>query len=146
MSPFKGTDIDDLLTAVRRSSDRVRACAEGMMDNIIVVTHQTVHDNYETTQNIHNITQQTEDEVGELRGKIEEILHHQKGFQLTLDSISGKNSLLSFLTEYLSKFKLTVPSSVLYIPTNPTRTRAARGGKVTKTVPTRLRAGDARNP
>src|SRR5215469_6368454 len=97
MSSFKNFDIDDLLAAVRSSSDKVRACAEGMMDNIIVVTHQT-------TQNIHNIMQQTEDEVGELRGKIEEILHYQKGFQLTLDSISGKNNLLSFLMEWLSKF------------------------------------------
>jgi len=97
MSSFKNFDIDDLLAAVRSSSDKVRACAEGMMDNIIVVTHQT-------TQNIHNIMQQTEDEVGELRGKIEEILHHQKSFQLTLDSISGKNNLLSFLMEWLSKF------------------------------------------
>jgi hypothetical protein len=109
-----------------------------MMDNIIVVTHQTVHDNYQTTRNIHNITQQTEDEVGELRGKIEEILQHQKGLQLTLDSISGKNNLFSFLMEYLSKFKLTVLSSVLYVPTNANRTRAAPGGKVTKTVPTYL--------
>jgi hypothetical protein len=99
MAPFIGDEIDDLLALVRSSSDRVRACAEGILDNIMVDTHQT-------TENIRNITQQTEGEVFELRGKIDEILQHQKDFQLTLDSISSKNSLLSFLREYLSKSEL----------------------------------------
>lgn len=77
------------------------------MDNIIVDANQTIHANDKITKDIHVIAQHTEGEVGELRGKIEEILKHQKSFQATLDAISGKNSLLSFLLEYLSKSTLT---------------------------------------
>jgi hypothetical protein len=105
MSAFKGVEIDNLLSKVQSSSDIVRACAEGMMDNIIVGTHQTVHDNFKTTNDIRDIMKHTGGEVGELRGKIEEILKHQMDFQQVLDSISGKNNLLNFLMEYLSKLK-----------------------------------------
>lgn len=76
------------------------------MDNIIVNSHQTIHSNHRTTTDIHMITQQTEGEVGELREKIDEILKHQRSFQVTLDAVSGKNSLLSFLMEYLSKSRV----------------------------------------
>jgi len=108
MSPFKGSDIDDLLGAVRISSERVRVYAEEIMDNIIVSAHQTIQNNYKMSKDIHVTTQQTEEEVGELRGKIDEILKHQKSFQTTLDAVSGKNSLLSFLMEYLSKLKAAI--------------------------------------
>jgi hypothetical protein len=124
MSPFKGVSIDDLLAAVRSSSDKVRVCAEGMMDNIIVVTHQTAHSNYHATKDIHNITRQTEGEVENLHGKIEELLQRQRDFQLTLDSISGKNNLLTFLMEYLSKLKHLVCLYKFLMLTILTRTRA----------------------
>jgi hypothetical protein len=104
-SPFKAVEIGDLLEAVRSSAERVRVCSEEIMDNIIVDAHQTIHNNDKMTKDILMVTQQTEGEVGELRGKIDEILRHQKSFQTTLDAIYGKNSLLSFLTEYLSKLE-----------------------------------------
>ena len=85
------------------------------MDNIMVDAHQTIHDADKMTKDIHMITQQTEGEVGELRGKIDEILRYQKSFQTTLDAISGKNSLLGFLMEYLSKLKTCIVfGSTLY--------------------------------
>ena len=105
MSPLRGFNTDDLLGQVRSCSERVRVFAEGMIDDIIVSAHQTVHDNHKMSKNIHQITQHTEEGVGELRGKINEILKHQKSFQAALDAVSGKNSLHSFLMEYLSKFK-----------------------------------------
>lgn len=71
----------------------------------VVSTHQTIDENYQMSKNVHIITQQTEARVGELHGKIDEMLKHQKSFQTALDAISGKNSLLSFLMEYLSKSK-----------------------------------------
>jgi hypothetical protein len=115
MSSFKGFDIDDLLGAVRSSSERVRVCAGEIMDNIIVSAHQTIHNNHKMSKDIHMIAHQTEEEVGELRGKIDEILKHQKSFQTALDAVSGKNSLLSFLMEYLSKLKAaTVLGGTLY--------------------------------
>ena len=83
-----------------------------MMDNIIVSSHQTLQTNHETTRDIHMIAQQTEEEIVELRGKIEEILKHQKSFQIALDATSGKNSLLSFLTEYLSTYLCIIPTSL----------------------------------
>jgi hypothetical protein len=108
MGPFKSVEIENLLAQVQSSSDIVRACAEGMMDNIIVGTHQTVHDNFKTTNDIRDIMQHTGGEVGELRGKIEEILQHQIDFQQVLDSISGKNNLLNFLMEYLSRLRRNI--------------------------------------
>jgi hypothetical protein len=108
-------NIEDLLAAVRSSSERVRVCAEEVMDNIIVTTHQTVNNSHKVSNDIHMITRQTEEEVGQLRGKIDEILKHQKSFQLALDAVSSKNSLLSFLMEYLSKLKSDiVPGIRLY--------------------------------
>ena len=104
-SPFKEFNIDDLFAAVRSSSERVRVCAEGVMDDIIVDMHQTVHKNHKVSNGIHVITKQTGEDVGQLRGKIDEILKQQKFFQTALDAVSGKNSLLSFLMEYLSKSK-----------------------------------------
>lgn len=108
LSPFKEFNIDDLLAAVRSSSERVRVCAEGVMDDIIVSTHQTVHNNHKVSDGIHMITKQTGEEVGQLRGKIDEILKQQKSFQTALDAVSSKNSLLSFLMEYLSKLKAAI--------------------------------------
>jgi hypothetical protein len=108
MSPFKEFNIDDLFAAVRSSSERVRVCAEGVMDDIIVSTHQTVHNNHEVSDGIHAITKQTGEEVGQLRGKIDEILKQQKSFQTALDAVSSKNSLLSFLMEYLSKLEAAI--------------------------------------
>jgi hypothetical protein len=105
MRPSKNSNIEDLLAEVRRSSERVRFCAEEVMDKIIVTTHQTVNNSHKVSSDIHMITRQTEKEVGQLRGKIDEILNHQKSFQLALDAVSSKNSLLSFLMEYLSKWK-----------------------------------------
>jgi hypothetical protein len=114
-SPFKAVEIDDLLEAVRSSAKRVRVCSEEIMDNIIVDAHQTIHNNDKMTKDILMVTQQTEGEVGELRGKIDEILKHQKSFQTTLDAVYGKNSLLSFLVEYLSKLKTNIVlGSTLY--------------------------------
>jgi archaellum component FlaC len=95
-SPFRGFDLDDLFAKIRSSAERVRVCAEDIMDNIHVETN-------EISKNIHSITQQTEGGVGELREKIEEILRQQKTLQASLEAVSSKNSLLSFLTEYLSK-------------------------------------------
>jgi methyl-accepting chemotaxis protein len=131
-SPLKGFDIDDLLAEVRSTSERVRVCAEGIMDSMIISAHQTIDDNHKISkdtytitqetkeevvsahqtindnrkmsEDIHMITQQTEEGVGELRGKIDEILKLQKSFQTTLDAVSGKNGLLSFIMEHLSKF------------------------------------------
>jgi hypothetical protein len=125
MSSFKGFDIDGLLGEVRSSSEMVRVCAEGIMDNIIVSAHQTIHNNHMMSKDIHTITQQTEEEVGELRGKIDEILKHQKSFQTALDAVSGKNSLLSFLMEYLSKLKTAIVLGGYAILTYLRRTRAA---------------------
>ena len=105
MSPFRDFNIDDLFAAVRSSSERVRVCAEGVMDDITINTHQTVHSNHRVSDGIHAIAKQTGEEVGQLRGKIDEILQQQKSFQAALDAVSGKNSLLSFLMEYLSKLK-----------------------------------------
>lgn len=76
------------------------------MDKLVVNSHETIHKNHRMSQDIHKITFQTGEEVGELRGKIEEILKHQKSFQIALDAVSGKNSLLCFLMEILSKVKL----------------------------------------
>lgn len=100
MSPLRGYDVDDLLKAVRSSSDKVRACAEQIMDNIIVT-------NDKATKDIHTITHQTDQKVVELRRKVDEVLDQQKSFQSTLDAISGKNHLFSFIMEMLSKLKLT---------------------------------------
>jgi hypothetical protein len=102
LSPFKGASIDDLLEKVSSSSDKVRICAEGMMDDIIVDTHKTMNDDLEKTKNILTMTQHTGGEVEELQGKVDEILVRQNKLQLTLDAISGKNSLLDFLIEHLS--------------------------------------------
>jgi hypothetical protein len=109
-SHFKSSDIDELLGAVRSSSDRVRIYAEEIMDNILVSAHQTIHINHKMSKDIHKVTQKTEEEVWELRGKIDEILNRQKSFQTALDAVSSKNSLVSFLMEYLSKSK---PATVL---------------------------------
>jgi hypothetical protein len=93
----------------------VRICAEEIMDNIIVDMHQTIHNNDKMTKDIHTITQQTDEKFGEIHGKIDEILRHQKSFQTSIDAISGKNSLLSFLMEYLSKLKTAIVlGSTLY--------------------------------
>lgn len=73
------------------------------MDNIIVSSNETIHDNHSMSMDIHMATHRTEGEVGELRSKIDQILQHQKSFQIALDAASGKNSLLSFLMEYLSR-------------------------------------------
>jgi hypothetical protein len=108
MSPFKELNIDDLLSAVRSSSEKVRVCAEEVMDDIIISTHQTAHNNHKMSSGIQVITKQTGEEVGQLRGKIEEILEQQKSFQAALDAVSSKNSLLSFLMEYLSKLKAAI--------------------------------------
>jgi hypothetical protein len=103
MRSFKDLNIDDLLAAVRSSSERVRVCADEVMDDIIISTHQTVNNNRKVSNDIHTITRQAREEVGQLRGKIDEILKQQKSFQTALDAVSCKNSLLSFLIEYLSK-------------------------------------------
>lgn len=103
MSPLRGFDIDELFGAVRSASERVRICAEEIMDNIVVSSHETIHDNHRTSTQIHKIAQQTGEEVGDLQKKIDEILKHQKSFQTALDAVSGKNSLLSFLIGFLSK-------------------------------------------
>jgi hypothetical protein len=102
LSPFKGASIDDLLEKVSSSSDKVRICAEGMMTDIIVDTHKTMNDDLEMTKDIRTITQHTGGEVEDLQGKVDEILVRQNKLQLTLDAISGKNSLLDFLIEHLS--------------------------------------------
>jgi len=101
MSPFKSCEIEDILGTVRASAAAVQACASDIMDNILVNAHQTIHEN-------HKLARQTEEEVGELSRKIEEILKHQKSFQLALDAANGKTSLLSLLTELISKFTASV--------------------------------------
>lgn len=108
MSPLKSYDTDELLAGVRSTGERVRVCAEEIMDNIIVSSHQTIQDSHEMSKDIHMTTHKTEGEVEELRGKINEILKHQKSFQTALDAVSGQNSLLSFLMEILSKLKAAI--------------------------------------
>lgn len=140
-SPFKSVDVDDLLSEVRNSSNRVRACSEGMMDKFLVETHMTVHDSYEITQNIQTTTHKTGGDVEELRGTIEQLVQQQKDFQLTLESMSGKNNLLSFLQEYLSKIWPIAPLGVLRVLcmlTNLIRTWRGRRDKVTRAVATSL--------
>ncbi|KAH8884333.1 hypothetical protein GQ53DRAFT_399321 [Thozetella sp. PMI_491] len=129
-SPFRGTSIDELLEAVSKSVERVRVCAEGMMEGIIIHTHHTIRDDHEMTRDIRIITEQTGGEVEELRGKVDEILVRQKSLQLTLDAISGKNGLLDFLMEYL-KPQQAVPE------TSPTEPSAAQDG-VTPVTPSQL--------
>lgn len=115
LSSFEEFNIDDLLATVRSSSERVRIYAEGLMDDIIVSTHQTVKNNHKVSNGIHEIAKQTGEEVGELREKIEELLKQQKLFQGALDAVSGKNSLLTFLMEYLSKYTSAIVLGVSYI-------------------------------
>jgi hypothetical protein len=103
MSPFRGVETDDLLADIRSSSKRVRVYAQEIMDKIIVSSS-------EMSKHIQEITKQTEQEVGELRVKVDELLNHQKSFQIALDAASGKNNLFSFLMEYLSKL---IPAVVL---------------------------------
>lgn len=103
MSPFKGYELDNLLSMIRLSGERVRVVAGAIMDSVAVGTNQTVHKSYETMKTIHDKQAQAENDVSNLRGKIEEILRQQRDFQQTLDSVHGKNSLLSFLVEYISK-------------------------------------------
>lgn len=102
LSPFKGASIDDLLDAVSSSSDKVRVCAEGILNNIIINTHKTTNDGLEMTKNIGSMTHQTGGKVGELHKKVDEMLERQKSLQRTLNAISGKNGLLEFLDEYIS--------------------------------------------
>jgi division protein CdvB (Snf7/Vps24/ESCRT-III family) len=99
---LKGASVDDLLEAVSTSSEKLRVCAEGMMDDIIVNTHKTMNDDFEMTKHIRTMAENTGGEVDELQGKVDEILRRQKSIQQTLDAISGKNGLLDFLKEYLS--------------------------------------------
>jgi hypothetical protein len=108
MSPLRGFDIDELFGAVRSASERVRICAEEIMDNIIVSSHETIHSNHKTSTQIHTIARQTGEEVGELQKKIDEILKQQKSFQTALDAVSVKNGLLSFLMGWLSKLGATI--------------------------------------
>jgi hypothetical protein len=108
MRPSKDINIDDLLAAVRSSSERVQARADEIIDDIIVNAHQTVDKNHKISSQIHTIAQHTEEEVGKLSERIDEILKRQKSFQAVLDATSGQNSLLSFLTEYLSKSKSAI--------------------------------------
>ncbi|KAF2672080.1 hypothetical protein BT63DRAFT_422585 [Microthyrium microscopicum] len=98
---FKGWDVDDLLLMVHNSAQKVRTCAEVMMDEIRVVTHQTVHNNYVATRNLQSTAEQTEEGVGQLHRKIEQLLNKQNDIQITLESISGKNNLLNFLIEFM---------------------------------------------
>jgi hypothetical protein len=105
LSPFRGASIDDLLYVVSANSERVRVCAEGMMDDIIIKTHKVMNDDLEMTKNIGTMTQQTGGNVEKLHEKVDEILKSQKSLQslqITLNAISGKNALLDFLVEYLS--------------------------------------------
>jgi hypothetical protein len=76
-----------------------------MMDDIIVDTHRTLIDSHQMTRNIRMIAEGTGGEVGELREQVAEVLRRQKSLQVTLNSISGKNGLLQFLMEHLSKSK-----------------------------------------
>ncbi|KAE9373805.1 hypothetical protein N431DRAFT_407513 [Stipitochalara longipes BDJ] len=124
MHPFKDFNIDDLLAEVRCSSERVRACVEEVIDDMIVSTHQTVVGNNMVSKDIYVIAQQTEEEVGQLREKIEEILKQQKSFQAALDAASGKNGLLSFLMEYVKpeqsgEYKTPKESPPVYEPSTP---------------------------
>lgn len=104
MSPLSSYDTDELLSKVRTTGERVRVCAEEIMDNIIVSSHHTIQTNYEMSKDIHR----NEGEAEEIRGKLDELLQHQKSFQTALDAVSGQNSLLSFLTEILSKFEVAL--------------------------------------
>lgn len=128
---------------MRSSSEKLRILAEQIMDSIIVSTHETVHSNDKMTKDIHAVTQQSGAEVGELRGKIDEILQHQQSFQAALDAISGKNSLLSFLMEYLSKFRATISSRRYAILTQFRKTRTTWGSGVPNDLSACPRPSDA---
>jgi hypothetical protein len=105
MSPFREFNIDDLLAAVRSSSENVRVCSEEVMDGYMVDMHHTVHSHRKLSDGTHVIVKKTDEEVGQLLGKIEELMEQQKSFNIRLEAVSSKNSLLNFLTEYLSKLK-----------------------------------------
>lgn len=95
-----GRDVDDLLSMVRNSRDRVQVCAENIVDSM-------VHATYNATRNIDNTANNIEHRVGDLHEKVNEMILQQRDFAQTLESVHGKNSLLSFLNEYISKSRPT---------------------------------------
>ncbi|KAK0622613.1 hypothetical protein B0T14DRAFT_150650 [Immersiella caudata] len=97
LGPFKGHDIDHILDAISSSSDKVRACAEGIRDSTIT----------------------------DIDRKVSEVLQLQQSMQYAIDAIAGQNGLLQFLTEYCkppNQQPVTPSASPFPSPNQPTRT------------------------
>ncbi|KAI1334895.1 hypothetical protein F5Y15DRAFT_428570 [Xylariaceae sp. FL0016] len=87
MSSFRGQNLDMLLGKTDTSSDRVKRCAECLMDDLVVNTYETVTDSHKTTVDLHKATQDAGQGINELRKQVKEILC------LTTDNLSRDGTL-----------------------------------------------------